>query len=388
MDQTKAPLPLEMLTVFGSAKLLSEVFEAAGQPGIAGEILAGAIIGPSVLGWVQPSELLSTLSELGVLFLLFRVGLEVRPSEFFRAGWTALLVATLGVILPFACGWAILLAFGKSSVEAIFAGAAMVATSVGITAQVLSSKGLLDNQASRVILAAAVIDDVLGLIVLATVSSVAKGDVNFFQLALTAALAIGFTIAAAALGSRAARRLVPHAEGKLRGGEVQFHLAIVFLFGLAVLAQYAGVAAIIGAFLAGMALSETVDHRVHTLSQGIAELMVPFFLVDIGLHFNVRALADPSTMWLALLILLAAVVSKIAGCGLGALSLGRRGAIRVGIGMVPRGEVGMVVAQIGMAIGVVEHAVYAVIVFMAVMTTLVAPPLLKWSFRDVEAPTP
>src|SRR5215510_1052021 len=168
-------LPLSMLLVFGTAKLLSEICEKLKQPGIVGEILAGILIGPSVLGWVTPNELILTLAELGVMFLLFRVGLEIKASEFVRVGATAALVATLGVVVPFLCGSLIAIAWGHPSTEAIFVGAAMVATSVGITAQALAAKGLLHAHASRIILAAAVIDDVLGFIVLATASSVAQG---------------------------------------------------------------------------------------------------------------------------------------------------------------------------------------------------------------------
>ena len=245
-----ASIPLSILLIFGTAKLLAEVFERLGQPGIVGEILAGVLIGPSVLGWVHPNEVLTTLAELGVMFLLFRVGLEVKASELIRVGGTASVVACLGVIVPFGLGWAIMHLWGAATIESVFVGAAMVATSVGITAQVLASKGLLDHQASRIILAAAVIDDVLGLIVLAIVSSLARGSVNVAELGLTALAAIAFTLVVAKWGTRAMGEVVPRLERRLSAGEVQFNLAIIFLFGLALLAIYAGVAAIIGAFLA------------------------------------------------------------------------------------------------------------------------------------------
>ena len=170
-----AQIPLSMLVVFASAKLLSEIFERFGQPGIIGEILAGILIGPHVLGWMAPNEILNILSDLGVMFLLFRVGLEVRASELIQVGGTAMLVAVGGVIVPFLAGWGISALWGEPSLESIFTGAAMVATSVGITAEVLAARGLLRTQAARVILAAAVVDDVLGLIVLAVISGLAKG---------------------------------------------------------------------------------------------------------------------------------------------------------------------------------------------------------------------
>ena len=381
-------LPLAMLVVFASAKILDELFERLHQPGIVGQILAGVLVGPSVLGWMQPDDFLTALAELGVMFLLFRVGLEVKASDLIKVGPIATWVALLGVAVPFVLGWAILRLWGEPQIESIFVGAAMVATSVGITAQVLAAKGLLQERASRIILAAAVIDDVLGLLILALVSSLAKGEVNFLELALTATLAIGFTVIVIKWGSKTMRNLVPLVREQSRGGEAQFAMAMILLFALSLLAVYAGVAAIIGAFLAGMALAESVGHRVHDLAQGVTELLVPFFLAGIGLHLSLSALSSWSTLVLALLVLLAAIGSKFVGCGLGAYRLGRADAARVGVGMIPRGEVGMVVAQIGQSLGVIGEHVYAVVVVMSVATTLVAPPLLKLAYRGLGTPEP
>ncbi len=379
-------LPLAMLVVFASAKILDELFERFNQPGIVGQILAGVVIGPSVLGWMAPNDFLTALAELGVMFLLFRVGLEVKASDLMKVGPMAAWVAVLGVALPFVLGWGLLRLWGEPQIESIFVGAAMVATSVGITAQVLAAKGLLQERASRIILAAAVIDDVLGLLILALVSSLAKGKVNVLELALTATLAIGFTLIVVKWGTKTMQRLVPHVDEKLRGGEAQFAMAMILLFALSVLAVYAGVAAIIGAFLAGMVLAESVGHRVHDLAQGVTELLVPFFLAGIGLHFSLSALSNWSTVTLAGVILLAAMLSKFIGCGLGAYRLGWADASRVGVGMIPRGEVGMVVAQIGQSLGVIGEHVYAVVVLMSVATTLVAPPLIKLTYRGLEKP--
>jgi Kef-type K+ transport system membrane component KefB len=376
-------IPYAMLLVFGSAKLLAELFERLRQPAIVGEILAGILIGPAVLDLIRPDELLTALADLGVMFLLFRVGLEVKSSELMKVGGTALIVAVLGVIVPFFLGWGILQLWGEPQIESIFTGAAMVATSVGITAQVLASKGLLHVRASKIILAAAVVDDVLGLLVLAVVSSLARGAVNVAGLATTAALAAGFTFIVAKWGTRTMERFVPRMQEKLRVGEAQFAMAMVLLFALSLLAVYVGVAAIVGAFLAGMALAESVGPRVHDLAHGVTELLVPFFLAGIGMHFSLDAFSTPSTLALALAILVAAVFSKFVGCGLGALKLGRADAIRIGVGMVPRGEVGMVVAQIGLGMGVIAPHVYGVVVFMAVATTLVAPPLLNLAYREL-----
>jgi Kef-type K+ transport system membrane component KefB len=378
-----AAVPFSMLVVFVSAKLMSELFERLGQPGIVGEILAGVLIGPSVLGWMRSNEILAILSQLGAMFLLFRVGLEVKSSELLRVGGTALVVATAGVIVPFFCGWAISSAWGEPRIEAIFTGAAMIATSVGITARVLSDKGLLAARASRVILAAAVIDDVLGLIVLAMVSGLARGPVHYLDVALTAALAVGFTTFVVLLGTRTARRIVPPVQRRLVHAEAEFSIALSVLFALSLVAVYAGVAAIVGAFLAGMALSETAQPRVVEMTSGITELLAPFFLVGVGLNFDVAAFTMTSSMWLAIAILIAAILSKLAACALGAIRMGRADALRVGVGMTPRGEVGMVVAQIGLSMGVMSKTVYGIVVFMSVATTLAAPPLLNWAYRGV-----
>jgi Kef-type K+ transport system membrane component KefB len=363
---------------------MSEVCERLGQPGIVGEILAGVLIGPSVLNLVQPDQVLLALAQIGVMFLLFRVGLDVKASELVRVGPTALLVAILGVVIPFAIGCAIMKTVRASWVEAFFVGASLVATSVGVTAHVLASRGLLQERASRVILAAAVIDDVLGLLVLAFVSSLARGQVHVAGLITTSVVAAGFTVLVAKYGTRTLGRVIPRIEKKLRAGETQFNLALIVLFGLSFLAVWLGVATIVGAFLAGMALSETVGERVHDLAQGVTELLVPFFLAGVGLNLDVSVFRARDTILLSVVVIVAAVLSKLIGCGIGALHLGRMDMLRVGVGMVPRGEVGMVVAQIGLSLGVITKPLYAVVVLMTVVTTLVAPPMLKYAYRDCQ----
>jgi Kef-type K+ transport system membrane component KefB len=333
------------------------------------------------LGWIAPNNTLKALSDLGVLFLLFGVGMEVKASELLKVGGKATLVATIGVIFPFFAGWGILFAWGAPQLEAIFVGASMVATSVGITASVLSARGVLHEVASKVILAAAVIDDVLGLIVLAVVSSVARGRVNLWEIALVTLLATAFTVVMAIWGTTAVKRVLPIFGSRARADEAEFHIALVFLFAMALLAQYTGVAAIVGAFLAGLALSDSSDARMRTLTRGVSELLVPFFLAGIGLHLNFGVFRSRSTIALALVILAAAVVTKLVGCGLGAISLGWQNMLKIGLGMVPRGEVGMVVAQLGLGMAVISTEVYSVVVFMAVATTLLTPLLLKIAFR-------
>lgn len=383
-DQVK--LPLAMLLVFGSAKLLDEIFERLQMPGIVGQIVAGVLLGPSVLGWLSPDSFFPALTELGLMFLLFQVGLEVKSSDLVKSGPAATLVALLGVAVPFFAGWGLVAAWGEPRIEGIFVGAAMVATSVGITAQVLASKGLLQERASRIILGAAVIDDVLGLLILALVSSMAKGKVNLLELGLTASLAVGFIAIVVKWGTKTAGKVIPRLHQKMRAGEAQFAAAMVLMFALSVLAVYAGVAAIIGAFLAGMALSGSVDRRVHDLAQGVTELLVPFFLVGIGLRFNVGSFAAWGMVAFSLLIFLVAAVSKLLGCGLASYRLGWTDATRIGVGMIPRGEVGMVVAQIGLSLGVISGRIYDAVVFMAITTTLAAPPLLKLAYRKARKP--
>ncbi len=381
-------LPVSMLLVFGSAKLLAEILERLKQPGIVGEILAGVIIGPSLLGWIGPNENMSFLAELGVMFLLFRVGLEVKVHELKQVGGTGMVVGVLGVALPFVAGWGLLQLWGKPQMESLFVGAALTATSVGITAQVLSTKGLLNRTASKIILTAAVIDDVLALLVLGVVSSIADGSVNVLELALTTIFAIGFIVLIAGWGSKAAGRVIPHLRERLRIGESQFALAMILLFGLAALSERAGVAPIIGAFLAGMAMGEALPHRVHDLAHGVTELLVPFFLAGIGLRFSLQAFSSRATLILAGFVLVTAIVSKVLGCGLGALKHGRPVALRVGFGMIPRGEFCMVVAQVGMGLKAIPADTYGIVVFMAVGATLLTPPLLKIAFRGVEPQTP
>ena len=378
-----AKIPLAMLLVFGTAKLLAELFERFKQPGIVGEILAGVLLGPSVLGWITPNDLLKTLADLGVMFLLFRVGLEVQPAELLKSGAIAAVVATCGVILPLVMGWGILLLWGAGHIEALFVGAAMVATSVGITAQILTLKGVLRERASQIILAAAVIDDVLGLLVLAGVSSMARGRVNILEISVTVLLAVAFVVVVAKWGTKAMKNVVPRVQASLRLAEAEFALAMVFLFSLSLLAVFTGVAAIVGAFLAGMVLAGNVGTRVRDLAHGTTELLVPFFLVGIGLHVQLGVFRDPSMIALALIVVTAAVVSKLFGCGLPALRLGRQDALRIGLGMVPRGEVGMVVAQLGLSIGVISPNIYGVVIFMAIATTLLAPPFMNLVYKNV-----
>jgi len=374
---------LSLFLMFAAAKVMAEVFERLRQPAVVGEILAGVIIGPSILGWVQPSDLINVLAEIGVIFLLFNVGLETKPKAIFDVGKRAMFVGVMGVLLPFVAGYFIAIAWGGSFAEAMFIGAALVATSVGITARVLAGMGLLDTETSRVILGAAIIDDILGLIILSLVSAVSQGSVSYVGLGKTAAAAILFTLFVALVGSKVINKLSP-VISRLRLQRPFFNLGLVLCLGLSVASVYVGVAAIIGAFLAGMALAESVEDnpRMHQATSGVTEFLVPFFLANIGMQLNIAVFRDSSVLLLAVIITLAAVITKFVGCSIGAWGMSRREMAQVGVGMVPRGEVGIVVAQIGLGLGVIEQSFFASVLFMAVTTTLIAPPLIKVFFAE------
>jgi Kef-type K+ transport system membrane component KefB len=379
-------LLFELLVMLGAAKLLAELFAHLRQPPVIGEILAGVLVGPRLLHLVAPSETSQALAELGVIFLLFNVGLETKPAAIFKVGRIAMLTALLGVAMPMACGYLLMMAWDGNRIEALFIGTTMVATSVGITARVLANMGLIDSAAARIILGAAVIDDILGQLLLSAVASSAQGAVSVAGIAGTALLAIGFVAAITLLGAPALTRAAPHFH-RLRAGNEFFVVAILLCFGLALAATYIGVAAIVGAFLAGMALAEAVEdnHDVRQQVRGAAEFLVPFFLVGIGMQLDLAVFTEGGTLLLALLLTLLAVLSKLIGCGIGARGLGLRGALQVGVGMVPRGEVGIVVAQLGLAIGVISESRFGAVLFMVCATTLIAPPLIRPLFAGQKA---
>lgn len=374
-----------LLIIFVAAKVAAELFERLGQPAVVGEIFAGVLIGPSVLGWVHPNELTSSLSELGAIFLLFAVGLETMPRALLKASKGALPVAVGGVLLPFGLGYGAMLVLRHGQPESLFVGAALVATSVGITARVLGRMRMLQTPSARTILSAAIIDDVLGLTVLAIVGGLAGGRANLWQIAGTVVLSIGFTVFMATLGADAVRRAAPRMHN-LRIGEALFVCGIAFCLLLAVVSERIGMAAIVGAFLAGMAFAEPArDTGMHRRTSALTEFLVPFFLVNIGLQVKISALGHPGTLALCGLLTLLAVIGKLVGCGGLAWRQGWRAMGQVGVGMVPRGEVGVIIAQVGLASGVLTDNVFAAVVAMAVATTLLAPPFTKRLFAGERA---
>ncbi len=384
MDHS-AKLLLDLFLIFGAAKLLAEIFERLRQPAVVGEILAGTLLGPSLLGWVQPGDMLAGLAEIGVIFLLFTVGLETRSGDLLDVGRTAVLVGTVGVLVPFVLGYFYMEALGHPQVESVFLAAAMVATSVGITARVLKDANALFTRAARVILGAAVLDDILGMIVLAVVTSLSAGGIKYMQLAIVAAEAISFTLLILLFGPRIVRRLEPAVPG-LKSSNPAFVLSILLCLGLSLASVYIGMAAIIGAFLAGLALADhSAKWRLHEKVQPVYEFLAPFFFVYLGSQVNVRTLGQRDLLEMLGVVCLLAIASKLIGCGLASLSLGWKDALRVGIGMVPRGEVGLIVAAVGLSLHTISDRIYTVVLLMSMITTLVGPPLLRPLFP---APSP
>jgi Kef-type K+ transport system membrane component KefB len=393
---------LNLFVMFLAAKLSGELFERLKQPAVIGELLVGALLGPFALGWigVPPSgmvealhgevaasemlhSILDVLAQLGVIVLLFVVGLETRLSDILAVGTRAGFVAVAGVIVPFVLGYALVIVLGFPTIEAIFLGTAMVATSVGITARVLTDLGQIQSAEARIILGAAVIDDILGMIILAIVSGLGAGDrLSVVQIGLIAGQAVAFTVFVAVAGRQAARRWSMHLE-RLRIRNAPFVVAVLLMLGLAVLAVEIGLAAIIGAFLAGMIFAELRDqYELERQALPLYELLVPLFFVITGSRIDWRLFLDGSFIVLALAVTGLAIVGKLVGCGAAMLGLGSwRSVAIVGVGMVPRGEVGLIVANVGAALGIIPSTMLSTVVVMSVLTTLVVPPCLTALYR-------
>lgn len=372
-----AGLLWELFVVFVAAKLGAELAERVGVPSVVAEILAGVVVGPEVLKLVHPNEATAALSELGAVFLLFLVGLQTRPRDILRVGKEAFLVASAGVALPFVFGFLYIRHAGYATAPSLLVGAALVATSVGITARVLTRLGVVRAVSSRIILAAAVIDDVLGLLVLAVVSSFLGGEgVHYGQIAVTLASVVAFVLVMLVGGVHVVERARPMLE-RLRIGHSLYIAAIIFCLLLSAAAGSLGIAAIVGAFLAGMAFSETShDTGLNRWFDGLAEFLVPFFLAGIGMQVNLASLTSPAVLGMGILLTVVAAAGKVVGAGIPVWRRGWRTSLRVGFGMIPRGEVEMIVAQFGLRSGVFGPDLFAVVVFVVVASTILAPPVL------------
>lgn len=384
-------LQLFILILF--AKIAAIIFEFIHLPPVIGEIIAGIIIGNTFLfDFLQLAtniEVLSVLAELGIIFLLFAIGLETPFSELRKVGGTVVLVAVLGVIFPFIFGYILIAYSGFPQIEALFIGAAMTATSIGITARVIKDMNLMNSIESKVIIGAAVIDDILGLVVLAVISGIASGGaLDILDTVIVAALAVLFVVAVVFVGEGLLPRIrkrspefktLPQPVG-LRRKISPLAVALIVCFGLSALASYVGLAAIVGAFLAGMVFAEFKDlFPVGEKFEAINEFLVPFFFLYIGISVDLSTFGGVAI--LTLLITFVAIATKFIGCGLGAYRLGAKSAAIVGVGMAPRGEVGLIIASVGLTMGSISSDMFSVVVFMSLLTTLVAPPLLTHAFR-------
>jgi Kef-type K+ transport system membrane component KefB len=343
-----------------------------------------------VLGLVHESEILHALAELGVLILLFEVGLGSDLGEFLKAGVQSIVVALVGVALPFLLGFAAMQALGHPALLAVFVGATLTATSVGVTARVLADLGRLQDPAAKVVLGAAVVDDVLGLLILAVVTGIVHtGEVSFGQVVLVSGKAIAFLVIAIALGVRFAPTLVRWV-GRRQARGTLIVAAVVFAVALAAVADVLGLATIIGAFAAGLVLarSERAKH-VEEQIRPVADLLVPIFFVSIGMKVQLAALnpfAGNGQFALAILLTAIAVASKLAT----GLAVYQRGVRRwpVGVGMIARGEVGLIFAGTALAAGVIVDGLYSALVVMVMLTTFVVPPWLKALYGPAQAKVP
>lgn len=368
---------LSLFVIFVAAQIGAEIAQRLKMPGVVGEIAAGCIIGPSVLGWIHVTESLDMLSEIGVVLLLFAVGLETRIDDMKRVGRSAVMVGVLGVIVPFAMGsfWAH--GSGFDWTRSMFVAAAFVATSAGITARVLQELGALQRQESRVILGAAVIDDILAMLLLGVVTAMQSGEeLVISHLAIVLLEALAFIAVITLVGTRVMRRSSGWLDAPINPLS-PLTIILALCLGLAYLSTRFGLAAIIGAFLAGMIASETRQReKLEHQTQPLLALMTPFFFVITGTKIELAQLANSSALISLAIITVIAILSKLIGGYLGALGLGRRGALIVGIGMVPRGEVGVVIASLGLAAGAFTAQIYALIVAMSLLTAMITPPLL------------
>jgi Kef-type K+ transport system membrane component KefB len=373
----------DLFLVLLAAKVGDEVFKRIGQPAIVGEILGGVLIGPSVLGLVAVGEVLRVFSELGVVFLLFWVGLETRLSEMRAVGRIAVAVGSAGVVVPFLAGIGLGLALGESSETSVFLGAALAATSAGITSATFLDLGIARTRAARTVLGAAVVDDVLALILLSVaVGMAADGGVEADKIALALAVAVVFVVFVALGGTQLLQRR-PGLLETPRFAKSPLLPAVILCLGLAAFSAKIGLAALIGAFLAGMIVAETKDQSsIEEEVRPLYSFFPPFFFAFIGIELDLGALFDGHALWLLAAITVLAALTKLVPAYLAARGLGRNEAAIVGVGMVPRGEVGIVIASIGAAEGVVDAELFAVVVGMAVLTTLAAPFALRRLSRE------
>ena len=392
---------LMLFVIFILAYAASAVFNRFGVPGLIGEILIGIAIANIVVGdWSfremlglqagsMNEEILEVLAELGVIFLLFAVGLETKVCNLLSIGKTAFYVALLGVIIPFILGYTFIMYYDGNTYHAMFMGAAMVATSVGITARVIKDMGLTDRKESRIIIGAAVIDDILGMIVLAVVAGMAEtGEFSITNILIISISAVLFVILIILFCLKGIPKIQAYSCRRKECGKStnvnMLALSIIVCLGLAALSQYIGLAAIIGAFLAGMLFADcSCEWKLSDKVEALNVFLVSFFFVSVGFKIDISDMTSEILM-VGIVIIILAFISKYVGCYIGSKtdrSMEKDSSNIIGIGMVPRGEVGIIVASIGLATGVLSNSLYSVVVMMSIVTTIIAPVFLSRAFK-------
>jgi Kef-type K+ transport system membrane component KefB len=370
-----------LIAIFAAAKLFGELAERVHQPAVLGELLGGVIIGVSGLHLVDPHDVtIRLLAQLGVILLLFHIGLETDLKKLIQVGGSATAVALVGVALPFAGGFALGYLLGFRLMIAALLGASLTATSVGITARVLSDLGHLKDDESQVILGAAVVDDIIGLVLLTIVGTLAEGGaLSTLAIGRIILVAFGFVFLAIIIGSQLAPYLI-RIVSRLQIARALFFASIIFAFTLAWVAQRVGSAVIIGSFAAGLVLART--HKAEQIERevyDIGQFFIPIFFVVVGAAVDVASL-DRRYIFVGLALTAIGIVGKVAA-GFVVLKRGLR-RIVVGVGMIPRGEVGLIFAQIGLSTKLLNTGLYSAVAMMVLLTTLVTPPVLRVLLRQ------
>ncbi len=376
---------LDILIVLVAAKVAAEIAERVGFPPVVAEILAGVAIGPSALDLVGTEQTLRVLGEIGVILLLLQVGMEMDLGELGAVGRASVTVAVVGVVVPMAAGFGVSEVFGYDAKTALFLGAALAATSVGITARVFSDLRALASVEARTVLGAAVADDVLGLVILTVVVRIAsEGSVSLLSVLGIFAIALAFLVATTAVGARAAPPLFQFLHRYARSTGTVVALALAFTLAFAELADAAQLAPIVGAFVAGLSLSRSaVSDRITRELAPVGHLFIPVFFLQIGIDAKVEAFFDPTVLGIGAALFAVAVAGKIVAAVGAAGSPGDKRLI--GLGMIPRGEVGLIFATIGLREAILDKDQYAALLLVVLATTLLAPPLLRWRLQQLRA---
>lgn len=380
---------MALVAIFFGAKLFGEVSIRLGYPSVMGELIAGIILGGSVLHLIPESGTIVLLAEVGVIILLFEIGLETELKELLKVGTKSLAVAAVGVIAPFAGGWIFASALGLDGIAPIFLGAALTATSVGITSKVLVDLGKLSSKTGRIILGAAVIDDIIGLIILAVMNDLAKaGAVQLSQIAVITGKAIGFLAVFIIVGKIAVPFLMNHVE-KMKGRGSLAILGLGFAFLAGVMANSVESAMIVGAFAAGLVIPSVRNEPLVKELKPIADFFTPIFFVHVGSlvnvsYFNPFNPANKQILIIGLGLIVVAIIGKLI-CGFSVFDKDVN-KLAIGVGMIPRGEVGLIFAEIGRRSGAINNELFAAVVVMVGITTFIAPPLLKMILQVKEAP--